>query len=283
MDLTLVQLMSVETTGSADEFIGRPENYGVVGIYGGHFLGQALVAALATVPEPKLAHSMHCYFLHPGDTETPIHYRVTRLREGRSSDVRNVFGSQNGQTIFQMICSFKLLEQGDEHQPEMPSVLSAETLLEAADKTQRFNPPPTIRGRTEMVMASEHFMRPEFVSGRAAELKLWARCASERKLTERETQIVLAFLSDATLMFNAVLPHGLPFQTHRLTSMDHAVWFHRSCDATQWMLFDQHSSAAAGGRGLNHGKLFNRDGQLVLSACQESLLRRIPQTDKQGK
>lgn len=97
MDLTLAQLMSVEPIESADEFVGRPESYGYIGIYGGHFLGQALAAGLATVPEPKLAHSMHCYFLRPGDPETPIHYRVTRLREGRSSDVRNVVGSQNGQ------------------------------------------------------------------------------------------------------------------------------------------------------------------------------------------
>lgn len=95
--------------------------------------------------------------------------------------------------------------------------------------------------------------------------------------------MVLAFLSDGTLMFNSVLPHGLPFQTHRLTSMDHAAWFHRGCDVTQWMLFDQHSSAAADGRGLNHGNLFDCNGKLVLSASQESLLKRTPQTDRQEK
>ncbi len=281
MEFTLAELMRVEPDTLSDEFVGRPESYGALGIYGGHFVGQALAAGLATVPEPKLAQSLHCYFLRPGDPKATIHYSVTRLREGRSSDVRSVVGSQNGQATFQMTCSFKIPEGGDEHQPKMPMVDSAEVLLEAGADKQQFNPPPTLNGRTEMVMASEHFIQPEFVAGRAPELKVWMRCAaSNQTLTERESQTILAFLSDATLMFNSVLPHGLPFQTHRLTSIDHSAWFHRSCDVRQWMLFDQFSSAAADGRGLNHGRLFDGNGMLVMSASQESLLRRNPPLDK---
>jgi acyl-CoA thioesterase-2 len=280
MDLTLAQLLSVEPAEMVDEFVGRPESYGALGIYGGHFVGQALAAGLASVAEPKLAHSLHCYFLRPGDPETPIHYAVTRLREGRSSDVRGVMASQNGQAVFQMTCSFKLAEDGDEHQREMPTVESAEILLQAVGEKQRFSPPPTTKGRMEMVLASEHFISPEFVEGRAPELKVWTRCASDQKLTEREAQTVLAFLSDGTLMFNSIIPHGLPFQTHRLASIDHAAWFHRSCDVTQWMLFDQNSSAAADGRGLNHGMLFDGNGSLVMTASQESLLRRNPPEKK---
>jgi acyl-CoA thioesterase-2 len=281
MDLSLAQLMSVEPAETTDEFVGRPESYGALGIYGGHFVGQALAAGLATVPEPKLAHSLHCYFLRPGDPNTPIQYSVVRLREGRSSDVRSVVGSQKGQAVFQMTCSFKLPEDGDEHQREMPTVESAETLLQSLGENQRFTPPPTSKGRSEMVLASEHFIQQEFVEGRAPELRIWMRCANEQKLTDREAQTALAFLSDSTLLFNSVIPHGLPFQTHRLTSIDHSVWFHRSCDVTQWMLFDQVSSAAADGRGLNHGMLFDADGRLVMSASQESLLRRVPQLDNQ--
>lgn len=275
MDLTLAQLMAVEATDTADTFVGLPESYGPIGVYGGHFLGQALAAGLATVPEPKLAHSMHCYFLRPGDPETPIHYAVTRLREGRSSDVRNVVGSQKGQAVFQMMCSFKLAEDGDEHQPLMPVVESAEVLQAAIDGKQQFNPPPTAKGRMEMVLASESFVRPEFVPGNVPELKVWTRCATDKTLTERESQTVLAFLSDGTLMFNSIIPHGLPFQSHRLTSIDHAVWFHRACDVTQWMLFDQNSSAATDGRGINHGVLYDLDGRLLMTAAQESMLRRI--------
>lgn len=278
MDLTLAQLMAVEPANTPDTFVGLPETYGALGIYGGHFLGQALAAGLGTVPEPKLAHSMHCYFLRPGDPERPIEYAVTRLREGRSSDVRSVMGSQNGREVFQMTCSFKLAEEGDEHQPQMPLVESPEVLVANLDEKQQFNPPPMTKGRAEMVMASEHFVQPKFVEGRAPELKVWMRCMNDQQLSEREAQTVLAFMSDATLMFNSVIPHGLAFQTHRLTSIDHAVWFHRSCDVTRWMLFDQNSSAVADGRGMNHGRLFSADGKLVMTASQESMLRKIPPT-----
>lgn len=101
-------------------------------------------------------------------------------------------------------------------------------------------------------------------------------CMGSEALSDRESQVLLAFLSDGPLMFNSVIPHGLPFQTHRFTSIDHAVWFHRPCDVTSWMLFDQHSSAAADGRGMNHGKIFDRDGKLLMTVIQESLLRRMP-------
>ena len=107
---------------------------------------------------------------------------------------------------------------------------------------------------------------------------MWIRSPADRPLTDRESQLVLAYLSDGTLMFNSVIPHGLPFQSHRLTSIDHAAWFHRACNVTDWMLFDQHSSAAADGRGMNHGSLYDRDGRLVMTLAQESMLRRIPQT-----
>ena len=276
MSLSLMQLMSVQAAEDDDHFLGQAETYGLMGIYGGHFVGQALAAGFATVDEPKLAQSLHCYFLLPGDPGVPVHYAVTRLREGRGSDVRNIIAYQKSRPVFHMTASFKLSEDGDEHQPEMPVVQDVESLLEEL-KTHKsqFNPPPTLEGRTEMVMASDHFMQPAYVAGRAATLKLWMRCNSELELSKRESQIALAFMSDSTLMFNSVIPHGLPFQTHRLTSIDHTVWFHRPCDARQWMLFDQRSSAAADGRGMNHGELYNRQGQLIMTAAQESLLRKI--------
>ena len=276
MALSLMQLMSVEAAEEEDHFLGQAEAYGLMGIYGGHFVGQALAAGFATVEAPKLAQSFHCYFLLPGDSSVPIHYAVTRLREGRGSDVRNIIAYQKNRPIFQMTASFKLPEEGDVHQPEMPLVRDVESLLEELkfDEPQ-FNPPPTLEGRTEILMASDHFIQPAYVAGRAAELKLWMRCNSDHPLSQRESQIALAFMSDSTLMFNSVIPHGLPFQTHRLTSIDHAVWFHRPVDAAEWVLFDQRSSAAADGRGMNHGELYNRQGQLIMTAAQESMLRKI--------
>lgn len=275
---TLVDWMSVKAAEGSDTFVGDPDAYGVIGVYGGHFLGQALAAGLATVDEPKLAHSLHGYFLKPGDPDAPIHYQVVRLREGRGSDVRAITASQHGQPVFQMSASFKLAEAGDEHQPEMPGVEHPD-VLRGREHAMPFSPPPTKENRTEMILASEHFMQPEFVPGREAALRMWIRSPADRPLTDRESQLVLAYLSDGTLMFNSVIPHGLPFQSHRLTSIDHAAWFHRVCNVTDWMLFDQHSSAAADGRGMNHGSLYDRDGRLVMTLAQESMLRRIPRSD----
>lgn len=277
MAQSLAELMAVESAEEEDHFLGQSEAYGPIGVYGGHFVGQALAAGLATVEEPKLAHSVHCYFLRPGDPATPIRYAVTRMREGRGSDVRNIIAYQHSLPVFQMMASFKLAEDSDEHQPTMPKVDDVETLLNAGEtQDSTFSPPPTVKGRTEMVLASDHFIQPEFIQGREAVLQVWMRCNSDVQLSDRAAQTVLAFLSDGTLMFNSVIPHGLPFQTHRLTSIDHAVWFHRRCDVTDWMLFDQHSSAAADGRGMNHGALFDRHGVLLMTAAQESMLRKMP-------
>lgn len=273
MALSLVELLTVEPAEGVDVFVGHSESYGVIGVYGGHLVGQALAAGLATVEEPKFAQSFHSYFLRPADGEVPLQYQVTRLREGRGSDVRQIIASQHGHAVFQMTVSFKLAEESDEHQPVMPPVEAPEAL--AKKQSASFTPPPSKHGRTEMVFASEHFVQPSFTPGREPKLRLWTRCAAD-SITPRQAQVALAFLSDGTLMFNSVIPHGLPFQTHRLTSIDHAGWFHRPCDVTDWMLFDQHSTTVADGRGMNHGHLFDRAGNLVMTTAQESMLRRIP-------
>lgn len=277
---SLIDLMSVSPGDGPDQYVGQTDAYGVIGVYGGHLVGQALAAGLNTVEEPKLAQSFHVYFVSPGNGERPIEYRVTRLREGRGSDLRNIQAWQDGRLVLQMTASFKLAEVSDEHQPQMPLVDDPEQLvLQAKNAAVQFSPPPTKDGRAEMVLASEHFLQPEYRPGRDAVLKVWMRCpqllTNADRLSERQSQVLLAFLSDGPLMFNSVIPHGLPFQTHRLTSIDHAAWFHRPCDVSQWMLFDQHSSAAADGRGMNHGTIFSRDGRLLMTVAQESMLRRI--------
>ena len=275
MTNSLYGLMAVTPAEQADQFVGNPDNYGAMGIYGGHFLGQALAAGFETVDEPKLAQSLHANFLAPGDPEAPILYSIARLREGRGSDVRTITASQHGRPVFFMTASFKLAEDGDTHQPDMPQVSDAETLL-AQQGAIPFEPPPMRDGRAEMVFVSDHFIQPEFKPGRSPELCLWTRCPGDAPANPRQHQIALAYLSDGTLMFNSVLPHGLPFQTHRLTTIDHSAWFHHVPDVTGWMLFDQRSTAAADGRGMNHGHLFSADGQLLMSTTQESMLRRIP-------
>jgi acyl-CoA thioesterase-2 len=273
--LTLPDLMRVSATGQPDVFNGRTESYGVLGIYGGHFLGQALAAGLATVDEPKLAHSFHAYFLKGGNPNAQLDYHVTRLREGRGNEVRAITARQEGQDVFHMVASFKLPEEGDTHQPTMPATEGVEALIAAREaRGEPVFPFPVVKeGRVQMEFATKSFR--EFDPERDPVLRLWMRVPESAGLDARTRQVLLAFLSDGTLMFNSVLPYGVPFQSHRLTSLDQSVWFHADADTEEWMLFDQRSTAAADGRGMNSGEVFTREGALVMTCAQESMLRRL--------
>lgn len=273
--LTLSQLLSVERGGSDTSFVGRPETYGALGVYGGHFLGQALAAGFASVEEPLIAHSFHAYFLRAGDPEAPIHYDVSSLRDRPSGATRSIVASQHGNDVFQMTASFKLDEDGDEHQPTVPFVTSPDDLI-ARREAEGIEPPAypfVVADRASVESASPSFI--EFTEGRKPEMQVWVTSNDPGELSARDRQIALAYLSDGPLLFNSVLPHGAPFQTHRVTSLDHAAWFHRDVDPTQWLLFDQRSTAAAGGRGMNHGEIYTADGLLAVSVAQESMLRRM--------
>lgn len=273
--LTLPDLMRVSATPQPDVFNGRTDSYGVLGIYGGHFLGQALAAGFATVDEPKLVHSFHAYFLKAGNPQAQLDYHVTRLREGRGNEVRAITARQDGQDVFHMVASFKLPEGGDAHQPVMPATEAPEALIAAREaRGEPVFPFPVVKeGRVQMEFATKSFR--EFDPERDAVLRLWMRVPDSAGLDARTRQVLLAFLSDGTLMFNSVLPHGVPFQTHRLTSLDQSVWFHADADTEAWMLYDQRSTAAADGRGMNSGEIYARDGRLLVSCAQESMLRRM--------
>ncbi len=276
--MNLSELMTVNPTGEQDVFVGTPESYGRLGIYGGHFVGQALSAALATVEEPKIAQSFHCYFLNPGDPNAEITYRVTRLKEGRGADMRAISAEQNGRPAFHMIASCKLPEVGDEHQPDVPKVPTPdETEALLAAKSRNFTPPMMTKDRATLMLITDGFVPEKFEPGREPFLRLWMKSNHGTDLTVREQQCVLAFLSDGTLMFNSILPYGIPFATHRLTSLDHSVWFHKPCNTGDWLLYDQSSSAAADGRGMNEGRVYDQAGNLIMTAAQDSMLRRMPQ------
>lgn len=270
--------MTPEPGDEPHTFVGMPSDYGPIGIYGGHFVGQAVSAGLATVDEPKLAHSLHAYFLKRGDPSAPIEYRVFVLRNGRMSDARSISAWQNGVEVFYMTASFKVPEDGDTHQPVCPEVPSVDAVI--ADRESRNEPPPPIpptqNGWSQMEWASPSFF--EFIPDREPSLKLWMRTPGDESLTERQRQVVLAFLCDGPLVFNSVLPHGTPFDTHSVTSLDHAAWFHAVPDPSEWMLFDQRTTAAADGRGMNMGEIYSSTGALIMTCAQESMLRRIPST-----
>jgi len=267
--------MTPRPTGEPGIFIGDANPYGVMGIYGGHLVGQALSAGLATIDEPKVAHSLHAYFLRKGDPDVPIEYRVVNLRDGRGSSARIVSAIQHDREVFQMVASFKVPEPGEEHQPVPPAVPSAETLVAArqAKAIESFPFPPAQNGWTEIEWITPSFR--EFIPERDPKLQVWARVPGGEELDARQRQVVLAYLSDVPIVFNSVVPYGLPFESHMVTSLDHSIWFHRPVDPSGWMLYDQHSSAAADGRGLNEGRLYDADGALILTCVQESMLRRM--------
>ncbi len=275
-DLSLIELLTPLPSEDPTVFIGKATGYGPIGIYGGHFLGQGLAAGLATIDGDKLAHSFHAYFLRAGDPQVPIEYRVSILRFGRRSEARTIAAWQNDTQVFHMMASFKSAEDGHEHQPSAPAVPSAEELINArlTRGEEKFPFPPTQNNWTEMEWASATFRDVD--PNRDEGLRIWMRAPGGEALNDRDRQIVLAFLSDGPLMFNSVVPYGIAMETHRATSLDQSVWFHRPADPSQWMLFDQRSTAAADGRGMNEGEIFTSDGTLVMSCVQESMLRQIP-------
>ena len=281
-DLALIDLLTPRPAEDPNIFLGQSRDYGPMGIYGGHFLAQGLAAGLTTVEEPKLAHSLHAYFIRPGDPEVPVRYTVESLRDGRGSSTRSISAWQHDAEVFRMMASFKVPENGDEHQPTPPLVMSAPELVAAREARgeEPFPFPPAQDGLTEMEWISPTFR--EFDATRDPQLRLWMRVPAAELLDARQRQVVLAFLSDATIMFNSIVPYGVIMETHRATSLDHSVWFHRKSDPAQWMLYDQRSTAAADGRGMNFGEIYGADGALLLTCAQESMLRRLPSGSQPG-
>lgn len=257
-----------------DTYLGAGFDYGPLRIYGGHLLGQGLAAAFATVPADRHAHSLHAHFLATGRPDSAIAYQVERLRDGRSYTTRSVRAMQEDATLMVMTASFKNAEPGDCHQPAMPAVPDAATLIrrrEARGEAALQLPFAVAGVELEPVEAGWH---PMSAGGGEPAIAVWTRAALSPGADARARQCALAYLSDGTMMFNALRPHGVAFATHRATSLDQALWFHAPADLGGWLLFDQHGPAAADSRGLNFGRLFDPSGALVASVAQEALLRR---------
>jgi acyl-CoA thioesterase-2 len=268
-------LLGVTQAGVDDVFLGEPRDYGPLRIYGGHFLAQALAAAFGTVAENKLAHSLHAYFLRPGIPDWPIQYRVDRLREGGGYETRAVRATQQGNAVFFMSASFKVPEVGDAHQPTFTAMggPAAAMALRLASGRERVPLPFTLGTGVELEILDD--WSPLNARRDEGGIQLWMRLAAHALPSPRLQQCALAFLSDSTLVFNALRRHGQPFVTHRTTSLDHALWFHRLPDCGEWLFFDQSGPAAADGRGLNHGFIYASDGSLLASVAQEGMMRRM--------
>jgi acyl-CoA thioesterase II len=262
-------------------FRGRSPQEGWQRVYGGQVLGQALVAAVRTVPPERIAHSLHAYFLLPGDPARPIVYSVERVRDGGSFTTRRVTGIQHGRPMFAMSCSFHVAEPGLDHQDAMPQVLPPEALPNEQELKTRMlaQLPENIRSYWERerpiemrpVDSSRYFAREK----RAPEQTVWMRASGRLPDALPLHQCVLAYASDFTLLDTALIAHGkLMFDKDiQLASLDHALWLHRPFRADDWLLYAQESPSSHGARGFCRGRIFTRDGVLVASVAQEGLMR----------
>jgi acyl-CoA thioesterase-2 len=240
-------------------------------VFGGQVLGQALVAASDTIEPERIVHSLHGYFLRPGDTAVPIEYHVERIRDGRSFSSRRVVASQRGKTIFYMSTSYQRPEPGLDHSDPMPTELvppeEAPTLASVFEQAS---------GRKAEDWNKEWAaldVRLAGLSGR----QFWIRAAGKLPDDSALHACVLAYASDLTLLGASLLPHGIIIGDRRIqpASLDHALWFHRPFRADEWLLYDQASPSASGARGFATGRLFSEDGRLVASVAQEGLIRPV--------
>ncbi len=249
-------------------------------VFGGQVLGQALLAAMRTVPDDRVVHSLHAYFLVGGDPKVPIVYEVDKLRDGRSFSARRVAARQHGRHIFYLTASFQTPEIGLEHQdvaPTVPPPLECPTLAEHMAATGEAD----IGERTaaEFAALEVRYAGSSAPDGTLADpahpalSRIWLRAADRLPDSDTLHRCVLAYMSDLTLLHAGLVPHKVDIEQTVRASIDHALWFHRPCRADEWLLYDQVSPSAGGGRGLNIGRLFNADGTLVATAVQEGLIR----------
>jgi acyl-CoA thioesterase-2 len=261
-----------------DVFRGQSAQSRIQRVFGGQVLGQALVAAMRTVEPSRICHSLHAYFLRPGDPRAPILYEVDRSRDGRSFTARRVVALQNGKQIFILAASFQTPEPGFEHQFEMPNVPPPEQLEDEIEvrRGQADQLPQALRDW--LTRARPFEVRPVVIdpvgdrSPRPPYNNVWFRAAGP--VPGHQTLPLLAFASDATLLSTSLLPHGKSiFSNLQVASLDHAMWFHRPFNFDDWLLYAQDSPSASGARGFNRGAIFTRGGRLIASVAQEGLIR----------
>jgi acyl-CoA thioesterase-2 len=243
-------------------------------------IGQALVAASRTV-EGRDAHSLHAYFMRPGDPEAPIIYEVDRIRDGRSFTTRRVVAIQHGKAIFSMSASFQVAEEGMSHQSTMPEAPPPESLPSESDILNLY-----LKGAP--AAARSYWLRERPIEIRPVDLRhylgreelppaqlVWVRATGPLPDDPAIHRCVLAYASDFTLLDTALFPHGRGVFDPDLqaASLDHALWFHRPFRADEWLLYAEDTPSASGGRGFTRGSLFSRDGTLVASVAQEGLIR----------
>lgn len=274
----LVRLLDLEAI-EVNIFRGRSPDENRQRVFGGQVAGQALVAASRTVDEPgRFVHSLHAYFLLPGDPNVPILYEVDRLRDGRSFSTRRVVAIQHGRAIFNLQASFHDDESGPDHQLAMPADLPDPESL--PDFRTRMEPYKERLGdwydRPRPIDVRYVGADPMSRQGNPATSQLvWLRAAGTLPDDPVLHACIVTYASDMTLLDTTVMPFGLSWDSPgmQMASLDHAMWFHRPFRADEWLLYDQRAISTASARGLAGGAIHTREGRLAVSVVQEGLTR----------
>ena len=263
-------------------FRARSVDIGSGSVFGGQALAQSLVAAHRTLDDQeRAAHSMHGYFILPGDVDAPIVYEVDRLRDGRTFATRRIVAIQHGRAIFNMAVSFQSVERGPEHQGGMPDVPPPTQVPRERDLLKQVESRiPSAMRRFYLRERPIEFrpinpVNPFDPKEEAPQRSLWLRARGTLNDDALLHQSVLAYASDYGLLGTALRPHALSFLQPNLqaATLDHALWFHRSFRVDDWLLYTMDSPSASGARGFTRGQIFTQDGTLVASVAQEGLMR----------
>ncbi|MEL6436103.1 MAG: acyl-CoA thioesterase II [Pseudomonadota bacterium] len=277
----LISYLELHAEG-VDRFVGQSPQTGRQRVFGGQVIGQAMYAAAQTVPNGRNIHSLHCYFIRPGDPTVPIEYRVDRLRDGRSFSTRQVTAWQHGFAIYSLSASFQEPDDGLEFQVTMPEgIPEPESLMSEEAFVNQFGDrvSPSVKAywRRERPIELRPVGMEHYISKEPLEpvQKVWVRPTGPVPDSPLVRSAVLAYLSDMTLLDTSLFAHGRSIfdPSLQVASIDHAMWFHRAHALDDWLLYIQDSPSTSGSRGFTRGEFFSRDGILVASTTQEGLIR----------
>jgi len=277
----LLRILTLEQL-SETEFLGQTQWMPHGRVFGGQVLAQALTAAQRTTDDSRPVHSLHAYFLRPGDIEQPIKFSVEILRDGKSFSARRVHAIQNDVPIFSMIASFQEPANGLEHTSDFPKgVPGPEELPSAADLLGEIAHPTAEYWSKARPFDLRHVSEPLYLKPpkeRVANQMVWFRALSEMPADSTTNSSALAYASDYSILESILKRHGITWAHPGLSSasLDHAMWFHKPTRVDQWHLYVQESPSAQGGRGLSIGKIYSQSGDLVATCAQEGMVR-IPE------
>lgn len=279
----LLELLKLEKI-EENIFRGNSQDLGFGNVFGGQVLGQALSAASQTVTPERGVHSLHAYFMRPGDPAKPIIYQVDCIRDGKSFTTRRVVAIQKGQAIFSLSASFQIQEEGFEHQDAPPEVPGPEGLESEIERAMRVKDKIPVSIRDKILCVKPIEIRPVNPINPFAPTKekpvryTWFKTIHKMPDDISVHKYLLAYASDFGLVSTSLYPHAHTFwdPDMQVASLDHAMWFHRDFRIDEWLLYVMESPSASKARGLSHGNIFTQDGRLVASTTQEGLIRYRP-------